>query len=74
MPKERALVDLTAPSAASPKSVRDEAADVLSCLNEALRHPGIATALALLLSGKRPGEGAVSTNQHSSIAPTANLR
>jgi hypothetical protein len=59
-------------AAACPRRVRDEVSDVLSCLNEALRHPGIGTALALLLSGKRPGEDDGSPNQHSSIAPTAN--
>lgn len=38
--------------------VRDELGEVLSCLSEALRHPGIATALALVLSGKGQGEEA----------------
>ena len=46
-------------AAACPRRVRDEVSDVLSCLNEALRHPGIATALALLLSGKRPAKTTV---------------
>lgn len=61
-------------AASCPRTVRDEVSEVLSCLNEALRHPGIATVLALLLPGKRPGEGDGSPNQPSSIAPTANPR
>lgn len=38
------------------ESLQDEAAEILRCLHEALRHRGIATALVLLVSGKKQGE------------------
>jgi len=37
-------------------TVRDEAAEVMRCLRESLRHPAFATALAAVLSGERAGE------------------
>jgi len=66
--------EVSATAATSPKSVQAEATAILRCLHEALQHPGFATALVLLLSGKRPGEDDGSPNQHFSIAPTENLR
>ena len=38
-------------------TLRDEVAEVLRCLRESLRQPAFATALALVLFGKRQGEG-----------------
>lgn len=35
----------------------DEAAEVLRCLHESLREPGLATALLLVVSGRRRGDG-----------------
>ena len=39
------------------KSVRDEVKEILRSLSEALRHPGFAAAVALVVSTKTPGEG-----------------
>jgi hypothetical protein len=37
--------------------VRDEVKEILRSLSEALRHPGFAAAVALVVSTKTPGEG-----------------
>lgn len=43
-------------AAVYPNRVRDPVAEVLSCLNETLGHPGFVTVLALLVAGKARGQ------------------
>jgi hypothetical protein len=59
---------VTATAATCPKSVRDEAAEVMCCLRESLREPAFASALALVLCGRRKGEESDSAER---VAPDA---
>lgn len=47
---------MTATAANCPKSVRDEASEVMCCLRESLAEPAFITSSALVLYGKRQGE------------------
>ena len=53
-------------------SVQDEVSEVLRCLYEALRHAGVATALALVVSRKRQGEKDVVAQRIGSGASAGN--